>query len=122
MHVKKMLVNGSKEQRDGYLADWRVTVTKAVVEAFKVVKALEQDVFKDKSYFTMVEQHGEAAQADNLPEGEGNYRFDPHGVRDDKVKDMVKTDGSSEEGGASSEGGDKGEDDEGELEMEEDDE
>jgi hypothetical protein len=72
----------------------------------------------------MVEQHGEAAQADNLLEGEGNYRFDPHGVRDDKVKDMVKTDRSSEEGelDASSEGVNKGEDNEGEMEMEEADE
>jgi hypothetical protein len=89
-----------------------------------VVKALEQDVFKDKLYFTMVEQDGEAVQVDNLPEGEGNYYFDPHGVRDDKVKDMVKTDGLLEEGelGAYGDSDNEGEDDEGETEMEEDDE
>ena len=98
IHVKKILVNDSKEGRDKYLVDQRVTVTKVVVEVFKVVKALEQDVFKDKSYFIIVEQDREAVQVDNLPEGEGNYRFNPHGVRDDKAKDIVKKDGSSEEG------------------------
>ena len=63
-----------------------------------MVKVLEQDVFKDKSYFIMIEQDREALQADNLLEGEGNYRFNPHGVRDDKAKDIAKKDGSSEEG------------------------
>jgi hypothetical protein len=87
-----------------------------------VAKALEQDVFKDKSYFTIVEQDGEAVQVGNLPEGEGNYYFDPHGVRDDEVKDMVKTDGSLEELGVYSDSDNEGEDDEGETEMEEDDE
>jgi hypothetical protein len=89
-----------------------------------VAKALEQDVFKDKSYFTIVEQDGEAVQVGNLPEGEGNYYFDPHGVRDDEVKDMVKTDRLLEEGelGVYSDSDNEGEDDEGETEMEEDDE
>jgi hypothetical protein len=89
-----------------------------------VVKALEQGVFKDKLYFTIVKQDGEAVQVDNLPEGEGNYHFDPHGVRDDKVKDMVKTDGLLEEGelGVYSDSNNEGEDNEGETEMEEDDE
>jgi hypothetical protein len=89
-----------------------------------VVKALEQGVFKDKSYFTIVKQDGEAVQADNLPEGEGNYHFDPHGVRDDEVKDMVKTDRLLEEGelGVYSDSDNEGEDDEGETEIEEDDE
>jgi hypothetical protein len=89
-----------------------------------VVKALEQDAFKDKSYFTMVKQDGEAIQVDNLLEGEGNYHFDPHGVRDDEAKDMVKTDRSLEEGesGVYSDSDNEDEDDGGETEIEEDDE
>jgi hypothetical protein len=89
-----------------------------------VVKALEQGVFKDKSYFIMVKQDGEAIQIDNLPEGEGNYYFDPHGVRDDEVKDIVKIDRLLEEGelGVYSDSNNEGEDNEGETEIEEDDE
>jgi hypothetical protein len=102
MHVKKMLVDGSKATRDGYLADWRKAATKAVVEAFEVVKALEKDAFKDKSYFKMIEQNGEAAQADAMPEGEGSYQFDPHGARDGEAKQMAAAGsvGSSEESGS----------------------
>jgi hypothetical protein len=99
MHVKKLLVDGSKTVRDGYLTEWRQTATKAVVEAFEVVKALEKDVFKDKSYFSMIEQNGEAAQADAMPEGEDSYQFEPHGARDSEAKQMAKaaSEGSSEE-------------------------
>jgi hypothetical protein len=127
MHVKKKLVDGSKKERDEYLAEWRMAATKAVVEAFGIVKALEKDAFKDKSYFMMIEQNGEAAQADSLPEGEGNYHFDPHGVRDDKAKDMAKTDGSSEEGwsglsGNSGEGGEGGDEQMADGNEDEDDE
>jgi hypothetical protein len=104
MHVKKKLISGSKKDRDDYLSEWRKNATKAVVEAFEVVKALEKDAFKDKSYFKMLEQNGEAVQADDMPEGKDNYHFDPHGVRDGEAKEMAKADGSSDESGSGDSG------------------
>jgi hypothetical protein len=96
LHAKKALIDGNKQYKDAYLADWRKTATKAVVEAFKVEKQLEKDLFGKKSYFYMVEKDAAAVEADDMPEGEDGYRFNPHGVRDDAAKALAEHSSDSE--------------------------
>jgi hypothetical protein len=100
MHVKKQLIEGNKQFRDEYLKQWRQDATKAVVEAFRVVRALEKEIFKEKSYFSKKEEGLQSVPADKMPEGEGVYHFDSHGARDEDAKRMAEEDspkGSSEE-------------------------
>lgn len=96
LHAKRALIDGDKQFKDTYLAEWRKVATKAVVEAFKVEKQLEKDLFDKKSYFYMVEKNAEAVQADVMPEGEGEYQFNPHGVRDDAAKALAGYSSDSE--------------------------
>ena len=89
-----------------------------MVKAFRVVQALEKEIFKEKSYFSKKEEGLQPVPADETPEGEGVYHFDSHGARDEDAKRMAKEGspkGSSEE---EDNEGDKDEDKEGGASVE----
>jgi hypothetical protein len=44
----------------------------------------------------MVEKDAAAVEADDMPEGEDGYRFNPHGVRDDAAKALAEHSSDSE--------------------------
>ena len=101
-HEKKKLIEGDDDFRTQFIDQWRKKATRAVVEGFQLVRELEKNHFGDKSFFKRKERNDmQVLPADELPEGE--YKFLPHGVRDEAAEQLAE-EAAREERGSSEEG------------------
>ena len=101
-HEKKKLIEGDDDFRTQFIDQWRKKATRAAVEGFQLVRELEKNHFGDKSFFKRKERNDmQVLPADELPEGE--YKFLPHGVRDEAAEQLAE-EAAREERGSSEEG------------------
>ena len=98
--AKKQLIEGDDAFRNQFIKEWRAKATEAVVEGFKLVVSLEKEYFKERSFFTMQEKGNmQELAADTLPEGE--YKFHPHGVRDEAAEELAEMTARGDRGSSS---------------------
>lgn len=94
---KRILLLGSAEERDQYLAKWRQRAVNQVCEAFQLVKQAEVSRFSERSFFYRVERGLSPAMSDDEdPDPAGDDEAAAHGFEgevEDEVEDRTEDDG-----------------------------
>jgi hypothetical protein len=85
---KRILLLGSAEERDQYLAKWRQRAVNQVCEAFQWVKQAEVSRFGERSFFYRVERGLSPAMSDDEdPDPVGDDEVVVHGFEDSDTED-----------------------------------
>ena len=53
MRDREILLCGDASQRHAYLRAWRQRAVEVAIEAFEIIRQVEEEVFQDKSYFRL---------------------------------------------------------------------